>query len=172
VDSKNPHEALLEPLLIALGMEEEGKRLFLEACERASGRHARRTFEFLAAEEDHHIAQIKSFYESIRQSGGSEPPDVDETSADRRLAEFEDKLGELRHELKPTMSDAEAFRFALKFENGAEDYYRQKIAESDNPNVQRFYRWLIGEEEMHSRLLKSCLEFAEDPAAWFHKRSR
>jgi rubrerythrin len=70
------------------------------------------------------------------------------------------------------MSDIEAYQFALKFENGAEDYYRQKIAETENANVQRFYRWLIGEEEMHSRLLASCLEFAEDPAAWFQRRSK
>ena len=170
--AKDPNEALLEPLLIAIGMEEEGKRLFTEAYEKATGKHARRTFKFLAAEEDNHVAQIRQFYESIQQSGGSEPPDVDETSAERRLAEFEDKLAELRHELKPTMSDIEAYQFALKFENGAEDYYKQKIAETDNENVKRFYRWLIGEEEMHSRLLGSCLEFAEDPAAWFQKRAR
>jgi len=41
------------------------------------------------------------------------------------------------------------------------------LNESDNPKVKKFYKWLIEEEEMHSRLLKSCIKFIDNPADWF-----
>lgn len=158
---------LLAPLRVALEMEQEGMKLFSEAAKKATGRHARETFEFLVGEESKHIERIRRFYESVESSGGTEPPDVDESAAQRNLDSFNRKLSELRDELQPTSSDAEAYRFALDFENGAEEFYRSKMNETNNEHVRQFYRWLIQEEDTHSKILKSCLEFAENPAKWF-----
>jgi rubrerythrin len=132
--------------------------LFLEAARRASGRHARQTFEFLAAEEERHIGRIRDFYASIERRGKPDESYRPDPAPGKRLDEFEAGLTRLLHELKPTQSDVEAFRFAIRFENGAED-------------VCNFYRWLVAEEEIHAQVLASCLEFAEDPAAWFKKRN-
>jgi rubrerythrin len=55
------------------------------------------------------------------------------------------------------VSNIEAYRLALKFENGAEKFYAQKITETDNSKIKKFYHWLIEEEKMHSCLLRSCL---------------
>ncbi len=160
-------EALLAPLKVALEMEQEGMKLFSEAAKKATGRHARETFEFLVGEESKHIERIRKFYESVEASDGTEPPDVDETAAERNLETFNRKLAELRGELQPTSSDAEAYRFALDFENGAEEFYQTKMNETDNEHVRQYYRWLIHEEDSHSKILKSCLDFAENPARWF-----
>jgi rubrerythrin len=158
---------LLEPLKVALKLEQEGKRLFTEAARRVTGTHARQTFEFLQAEEDRHIDRIRKHFESIEQSGTISDIDLDETEAERKLSHFNRELARLRHEIRPSTSDIEAYRFALEFENGAEEFYERKLQETDDPKVVRFYRWLIREERMHSRLLQSCLRFAEDPAGWF-----
>ena len=162
-------EQLLEPLRIAVQLETEGKRLFAEAARKVTGRHARQTFEFLMAEEDKHIERIQQFYESVERTGGADAPKLDEREAQRNLDAFNARMRELKDELRPSASDIEAYRFALKFENGAEDFYAEKLAETDNDNVRRFYRWLIAEEEMHAHLLESCLKFAEDPTAWFRE---
>jgi len=172
VPGKSSSEGLLEPLRTAIRLEQEGRRLFREASRKATGPHARQTFDFLASEEDRHIEQIRRFYESTRRTGGQEPPSVAGVDPKRRLADFEDTLARLRGELSPTMSDVEAYKFALKFETGAEEYYREKMNETDNPNVRTFYDWLIHEEKMHAQLLSSCLEFATDPAGWFRRRGR
>ncbi len=164
------HDALLEPLRIALQMETEGRQLFLEAARRASGRHARQTFEFLAAEEGRHIERIRDFYASIEKKGKPDDSYRPDPSARSRLIQFDSGLARLRDELKPTQSDVEAFRFAIRFENGAEEFYRRQIESVENEAVRNFYRWLVAEEEIHARVLASCLEFAEDPAAWFQKR--
>jgi rubrerythrin len=162
-------DALLEPLRIAIQMETEGRQLFLEAARRASGRHARTTFEFLAAEEDRHLERIRDFYASIEKQGKPDESYRPDQAAKRRLAEFNDGLARLRGDLKPTQSDVEAFRFAIRFENGAEDFYRRQIENNDNEHVCNFYRWLAAEEDIHGLVLESCLEFAEDPATWFLK---
>ncbi|MCP4683985.1 MAG: ferritin family protein [bacterium] len=163
-------EALLEPLKTALNLEIEGRSFFVEAAGKVTGLQARQTFEFLAAEENRHIEHIRRFYESIEKGEISRPPGLDETEAERNLEAFNKKMAELKDELQPTATDIEAYEYALKFENGAEDFYREKMNESDVPEVKQFYQWLIGEEELHSKVLESCLKFARDPAAWFKDR--
>ena len=163
-------ENVLGPLRVALRLEQEGKQFFAEAATTVTGKAARQTFEFLAAEEDKHIRRIQDFYRSLEQSGGKEIPESDESDADARLAGFDDRMAELRDEIRPTLSDVDAYRMALKFENGAEDFYARQVAESADSRIQKFYVWLINEESMHARVLNSCIQFAEDPAAWFRSR--
>lgn len=165
----NDCEALLEPLRVALKLEQEGRKFFRSVAGSVEGRLAKQTFEFLAAEEDKHIERIKEFYASIESCGESVEIRLDEHGAERRMEAFTDRLAVLREELAPSASDIEAYQLALKFENGAEEFYEKQLEESDDPFVQRFYRWLIREESMHSKVLSSCLEFAKDPAAWFRK---
>src|SRR5512141_2911000 len=89
---------LLDPLAVALRLEQEGKRFFAEAAAAVKGKAAKRTFEFLAAEEDKHIKRIEELYALLEQSGGIEVLDVGESDADKRLVAFNDRLAELRHE--------------------------------------------------------------------------
>jgi rubrerythrin len=79
-------------------------------------------------------------------------------------------LESIKDEYEATSSDIEAYRMALAFEAGAEDFDEKMGAESKNIAVKRFYQWLIGEESMHSHLLKSCLRFVENPAERFRRR--
>jgi len=164
-----PDDKLLEPLRIALRMEAEGRNTFVEAARRASGRHARQTFEFLTAEEDRHIEKIKRFYESLLNQTPPEPSELSVHGIDDKLDQFDRQLAALKGEMQPARSDIEAFRFALSFENGAEAFYRKQIETTDNERVREFYRWLVQEEELHGRVLTSCLLFVEDPAAWYRR---
>ena len=168
--AENHLENILAPLRVALRLEQEGKQFFTEAAAKVTGKAARQTFEFLAHEEDKHIHRIQEFYRSLEQSGGQDIPESGESDADSRLTGFNDRMAELRDEIRPTLSDVDAYRMALKFENGAEEFYAKQVKESADPRIQRFYIWLINEESMHARVLNSCIQFAEDPAAWFQKR--
>ena len=163
---------LLEPLRVALRLEAEGKKFFADAAMRVQSKSARQTFEFLAAEEDKHILRITEFYRSLEDSGGERIPETEASDAERRLVAFNDNLVQWRDEIKPTMGDLEAYNTALKFENGTEDFYAKQVEESDDPNIKKFYTWLIHEEAMHARVLKSCVQFVEDPATWFKNRRR
>lgn len=160
----------LKPYRIALEMEKEGKQLFLDAARATKSDLARQTFEFLAKEEDRHLQQIEKFYRAMEESDGRGVPHVDDSDADARLEGFNQRLESMRADFVSTASDIEAYRVALKFENGAEEFYQEMLDRCDDPRIKRFYRWLIDEESMHSRLINSCLKFVEDPTEWFRRR--
>ncbi len=166
--NRSPH---LEPLTIALKLEQEGRKFFLEAAARFESPLARQTFEFLAAEENKHIEHIREYYLSIESSGDTRIPAFNQLPPAERLKEFNDRMAELRDEIKPTATDSEAYEYALKFETGAEEFYEKCLNEATDPHVKEFYRWLIKEEEMHAKILNSCLQFVRDPAGWFKQHS-
>jgi rubrerythrin len=167
MNDKTPAYDHLEPYRVALKLEEDGKAFFLEAAKKTTSKFARRTFEFLAAEEDRHIATIKEFFASVTRGDESQLVDVGESDAEEKLVSFNETLARLEKADQPIGSDREAYEFAIKFENGAEEFYEEKLAEATHPRVKKFYKWLIAEEKMHARLLKSCLMFVDDPAEWF-----
>lgn len=167
-DSRAIH---LEPLAMALKLEQEGKRFFLESAAKFKGKLARQTFEFLANEEDKHIRRIEEFYSSIEQSGQTDQVTIERSTAMDRLDTFQNELARLKDEIRPDATDIDAYHYALKFENGAELFYEKTMNESSDPNIKRFYAWLIAEEEMHSKLIGSCLKFAQDPESWFSQRN-
>ena len=168
----NRNEDYLEPYQVALRLEKEGQKFFLDSAKKTTSALARKTFEFLAAEEDKHIEVITRFYKSLTDSDGKDPMDVGDSAAEARLESFLLRVEEMGEEYRAADSDSEAYRIALEFENGAEDFYQKMLDEAVEPRVKKFYAWLIAEEAMHSRLINSCLKFVEDPVEWFRKRKR
>lgn len=163
---------ILEPLEIAITLEKKGKAMFLEAARETKSKLARQTFEFLASEEDKHIENIEKFYKGLKDSGGEVIPEVEESTADDRMEEFNQMLEKIKDEFKGTATDLEAYQMGLKFETDAEDFYAKKLEETEDPRIKKIYRWLIIEESMHSRLINSCIKFVEDPTAWFKSRRK
>lgn len=158
---------ILEPLQHALKLEREGKKFFSDAARRCQRALPRRTFEFLAEEEDRHIEHIERFYHSLVDSADAAPPILDEQATADRFNNLIDRLGQLRADIDPSLSDLEAYQTAIKFENGAEDFYREQIGRTDKPHIKSFYEWLIREEERHASFLHDCVAFAKDPSRWF-----
>jgi rubrerythrin len=171
MDKNSPVDEILEPLKIALRLEHEGKKFFQDAAKRCQGKLPRQTFQFLADEEDKHIAHIESFYRSLIDSENAAPPPVDDSATNDRFVTMVKRMEALKDEIKPTASDVEAYEYAIKFENGAEEFYAEQAARSEKPHIREFYEWLIREEERHAVFLTDCVKFAQDPAAWFAGRS-
>ena len=166
--SEDDLKYILEPFALAIKLEEEGRQFFLKAAQQTKSRLAKQTFEFLASEEDRHIEKIRRFYSSLELS--EELPEIEDSDAESKLAAFNDKMAKLAEESDDVATDLQAYRTALEFENGAEELYAARMLSTDNPRIKKLYRWLIEEEAMHSRLLRSCVKFVEDPTDWFDKR--
>ncbi len=162
----------LEPLEIALKLEREGKKLFRQAASDTKSKIARQTFEFLENEEDKHIQNIERFYNTLKDSKGENIPDIEDSTAVERMEDFNLKLEKIKDEFQGSSTDLEAYRMALKFENGAEEFYQKKYSEATDPGIKKFYFWLIQEEAMHTRLINSCLKFVTDPTEWFKRRKK
>ena len=160
---------ILEPLKVALRLEEEGRKFFAESAASVVNLHARQTLEFLAAEEGKHIERIREFYRTV-ESGLKSPAIPDQESVEVRIKAFDAKLASLRNQLKPSASDVEAYTLAMRFENGAAEFYQQQADSCSVPEIKAFYQWLVEEESLHSEVLNSCLLFIDDPARWFRER--
>ena len=172
MNENKQNQELINTLSIALKLEEEGKALFIQAASETKSKLAKQTFDFLAKEEDKHIENIKLFYDTLVDSDMSQLPDLEDSNADKKLEAFNLKLESLREEFEPTFTDIEAYKLALKFENGAEEFYEEQRKKAVDPKIIKFYKWLEAEETMHSRLINSCLKFVESPAEWFQKRKK
>lgn len=163
-------EKILEPFRIALKIEREGKKFLLEAAAKSEHPAAKRTFEFLASEEDIHAAKIQRMYQAIADSGESIDPDADEEESKEKIRKFNERLAELKDSVSASVRDVEAYKTALEMEEDTEQFYRDRIAETDDENIKQIYRYLIAEEEAHSVMLKSCMDFMESPSEWFKDR--
>ena len=172
MNKRSEIDEILEPLKIALRLEHEGKKFFQDAAERCQGQLPRQTFQFLAEEEDKHIEHIEGFYRSLVDSENAAPPPVDDVATNERFVTMVGRMELLKDEIKPTASDVEAYEYAIKFENGAEEFYAEQAAKAEKPHIKEFYEWLIREEERHAIFLKDCVKFAQDPAAWFATRNK
>ncbi len=172
MEEKKRHQKLIETLAIALKLETEGKALFLQAASDTKSKLAKQTFEFLANEEDKHIENIKLFYDTLVDADMEQLPDLEDSKADEKLESFNLMLESLREGFEPSSTDVEAYKIALKFENGAETFYADQLEGAVDPKIIKFYKWLEAEETMHSRLINSCLKFVEDPTEWFVKRNK
>lgn len=163
-------EKILEPFRIALKIEREGKKFLLEAAAKAEHPAAKRTFEFLASEEDIHAAKIQRLYQAIADTGESIDPDTDAGDAKEKIEKFNERMAELKDTVTASARDIEAYKTALEMEEDTEQFYRERIKETDDDNIKQIYRYLIAEEEAHSVMLKSCLDFMESPLQWFKTR--
>ncbi len=164
------HE-LLEPLKTARRLEEEGRKFFAEAARTTKSRLAQQTFKFLVQEENRHLRTIDAYIANLTASEKLSFPSLTASKVDEVIEDFRALIATLYETYTPDMTDIEAYRMALNFENGAEEFYRKKLRETDHPDVKKLYEWLIAEETMHARLLQACLNFVEDPEGWF-KRHR
>jgi Mn-containing catalase len=160
-------EKILEPFRIALKIEREGKKFLLEAAESSEHPAAKRTFEYLASQEDNHAEKIQKMYQAISDTGESIPMEEDDETPEEKLVGFNRRLAELKGEMRASAGDIEAYKTALEMEQDTEEFYRQKIKDTDDPNIKQIYEYFINEESAHSVMLRSCLEFMEDPASWF-----
>ena len=163
-------ERILEPFRIALNIEREGKKFLLEAAAKTAHPVAKRPFEDLASEEDIHAAKIQRMYQAIADTGESIDPDADAGEAREKIKQFNERLAELKDSVKATDRDIEAYRTALEMEQDTEEFYIEKMKETDDENIKRIYRYLVAEEAAHTTMLQSCLNFLENPGGWFDKR--
>lgn len=169
MSDKQKLEKLLEPLQTALELERKGMQFFRRAAASTKGAVAQKTFEFLAGEEEKHIERIKQFYASLAEDGLPQKATQFPSDAQSRLKEFNRVLADLSKTITAGTSDVEAYETALAFENGAEDFYEEQMNLATDPSVKNFYQWLIHEEGMHGELIKSCLDFVNDPEDWFKR---
>ena len=159
----------MEPLEIAINMENDGKEFYQKASEKAGDSLGKALFSRLAKEEDFHAAKAREIHDFLRRG---ENPLVIEESLDKGeklrsiFAEARNEIA-LKREVAP--DELEAIQVALDMEEKSRKFYEEQSGAALTDFERRFFGALKQEEREHYLSLIDYREYLIDPTGWFTK---
>jgi rubrerythrin len=166
------NEAALSMLKTALEMEEKGYQFYEKAIAGCVNELGRKMFTMLRDDEIVHVERIKNIYGRLMGGEWSDEwKNVPTPSRD---------LGQVFRELAKkhaaTVSecggDLDAIRVGLVFEHKAVVFYREHLAQAQNPIERAFVKQMVAEEEIHHALLADMELYLTDTEGWFREREK
>jgi len=153
---------LKEALQTALDFEQKGHDIYGEAAERTSNPIVKKTFNYLAGEEIHHIKEIKEFI-------ATESPDV-ELKGDRLEGVkkfFTTTVREFKEKTELSDDDLKAHETALELEKSSYDFYEEQFGGAGDEQTKKFFKFLMEQENAHYALIQKAYHYAQDPTAFY-----
>jgi rubrerythrin len=162
-----------EALAAAIDMEKHGQTFYKTTANKTKNPMTRDVFEFLSNEELKHIETIKKFYEAELAGEDinfstliSDPKNENARKAIHKLFSGLDK------KVVTEEGDMAAYKFARDFEKNGENFYRQAITKSKDPEVVKLFSFLVEEEKRHFQMIDDSIAFLENPEEWFHRQEK
>jgi rubrerythrin len=158
-----------EALESAMEFEERSKKFYHDSVGKVEHELAKKTLEFLAKEEQHHIEKIKKINdELIKESQNFDFAAYCTTDLPERVDKHLKKLlGERTDKVKAQISDIEVYDLALDMEKAGYGVYKDYYRESRDEQTKRFLDFLIKEEKIHYDLISSTKRYLEDHSYYF-----
>lgn len=165
-------EAMMQTFAIALQMEEEGSAFYGRATETCRNGLERKIFMMLKADEELHKDRIKEIHESIR--GGGWADNWKKTvKKDRDLKKIFREMALKAGRITSADSvDLRALDLGIDLEDSSIRFYKDRLAEAEDPREKEFLRQMIEEEEGHRSALLDMKSYFSDPESWFRERER
>jgi rubrerythrin len=156
-----------EALRLAIRMEIEGRKFYLEAVRHCGNEPGKKLFRSLAREENDHRRDFEKIYESLRNKYEWPVTEIVAKTTRRKLSYPAGLTPQTCPALPPAEGELEAVKTAIKMENESYDFYRKQTAHATYPGEKEFYEALSAAENVHRLALVDYLEFLSDPAAYF-----
>ena len=171
LDIKIP-ETTGEVLEMALEMEDEGYRTYIDGARTIKNSLGKRMLERLANDELDHMKRIKEVYEAIE---GKRDWDKVKVKADQESVTFQNIFDRIKNEIRQSteelgshgVDDGEIIETAINLENHAKFFYAESAKKATDKKVKEFLETLAQEEEGHYKALRNINSFMADPANWF-----
>lgn len=163
----------LNALQLALKMESDGRRFFLEAQDKTSHPLAKETFGSLADWELEHIKIIERFHASLRDRGkwesveGLQPKKGEAIRAFKTL--FEKVRVNIDETVKAEADVLEVYRIARDIESKLIVFYQERAEEASSKGAKLFYDFMTDQEREHYQIIDNSLQLLENPAQWFER---
>jgi rubrerythrin len=168
-----PTERSLNMLTTALSMEEKGKAFYQEAIEQCGNDLGQEIFRKLKADEDIHVARIKSIYASLTDKGTwSEEWKSHEVEHEDLGAFFRTLAKKHGTNIQADTGDIEALDVGIDFEQKAVTFYREQLKEASDALEREFIQCMVTEEKGHHAALTDMKMYLENPEAWFQETER
>ena len=161
----------------ALAIEQTGEDFYRRGAETCNNPVAHETFVALANVEKQHAAYFRTVYDAMASTGHwpaanavelaqHEVPAMAKTIFDQARCDAQDCDVVMCAELH------QLYEAAMDKENQSIRLYETQATESDNPDEQAFYQFLIGQERGHLELLANTQKYLDDPTHWFFEQEQ
>lgn len=156
------NKALSDALKQALEFEEKGKRIYEDSAGSTHNEIVKKTFSYLAEQEEFHIKEIRRYIDAnrIELSG-------DQQHETRQF--FMATIEEFKHKTSLSKDDIKAHETALELEKQSYTFYHQQYLEAKEPELKQFFDFLMKQEKAHYELVDKTLQYIRDPVAFFQK---
>lgn len=166
--------SLKEALIRSLEMEKVGFAFYTETAGNAANKGTASIFKALAEDENRHIEAIKKYSDSV--SKRLNLPKL--SSAMPGHKDIKERLifgKDLFRMLSASASGADqlkAYETAMKLETEGYNFYKKAHDSMDDKNVKDLYKFLMGEEAAHHKLVSDTYEYLKNPQDLFFKNEK
>jgi len=163
-------ENMDQALETALKMEKTGYDLYMKAAGKTSNKLGKTTLEAIAVKELDHIKAIEEFSE---KNIGKAIESINPKDKKDYVRVVMDKFAKYLDENIIKDSDLEkAYKAAMGLEKSTYAFYEDLFKRSKEPEVKKFFEFLMGEENTHYELLSETLEYLNAPKDWYREKER
>ena len=161
------NEERLKALEIAMKLEEDGKKFYLDASEKATSTFAKDMFQSLAKDEEVHLEKVKEIYKKLKEE--KEWPKVVTSIGDvvKTKALFPKDIKDRNMTEKDLSESVNVLKMGIEMEEKSIKFYNELAEKATDPFEIRFFIALAHEERGHYLSLWDYREYLEDPAGWF-----
>jgi len=160
----------LQALQVAIQMELDGRKYYLEASQESGNELGRKLLQSLASEEDIHRQKFEEIYNAIRSKRGWPETDFQPDGGKRLRTIFAKAIEVMGLDIKAPGGELDALKTAMDMENKTYDYYKNQGQIATYDIERGFYETLAAEEREHYLILLDYHEYLKDPAGWFVQR--
>ena len=144
----------------ALEMERKGKQIYEATAAKTTNPIVKRTFTYLAQQEVNHIEEIAEYLSSkgIQLKGDT---------VNKTAEFFTMTISKFKEKTELSKDDIKAHETSMELEQSAFNFYKQQHDKTDNPEIKKFFKWLMQQENAHYELVRRSYEYIQDPQGFF-----
>ena len=157
---------------LAIRNEHTEMEYYLEQARRSKNPVAKLLFRTLAADEKEHMVRIEELHRKLT-ADGSWPDDLPiEVAGTEILERVNELIKEKDTSAEHDDDDIAALEKAAKGEADGVKFYKELAEVCDNPQEEKFFRFLSQIEREHMLSIQDSLFYLEDPEGWFESNER
>lgn len=158
---------ITDALDTAMDMEKEGYDVYISAAKKTTNKFGRATLEAIARKELDHMKAIENYSKDIKAAILMIDPQDKEYYIRPIMAAIKDDLNSIPSK---DLELQKAYQVAMKLEQKSYDLYKKLASEADDPQMKKFFEFLMGEENIHYELLQETLQYLDKTGDWYREQ--
>lgn len=147
----------MNSLELAIKLEMDSKKFYLEQAEKTEDRGLKSIFITLAEEESIHARILKNKADNLTYEL------VDTYAKGKNLFE---KIGDYKSEIKQIPDALDVYNLSLEIEQKSKDLYVEMLEEATDEKEKKIFRYLIEQEDAHYMLIEQLMEMIRRSEEW------